>query len=292
MISSDCVCLLFRGACMMFDENPETPATVVIVPHQPHSGRARVAKSNLTLAGAVRFVAESMAPAERPQAVIRTPTRSLLFDEIAALYERADVRAASAETDCGRAPVEDAREYAAADERSSRPEAEPASTPPRTALQPTAIRVAIVGMIAVGSAGAAGLAARYCGNDAGPMPTGTAFAVHQAGGQCDEARVAACPGPAAAVSDRHAADGSPAAGTPERRNAAEAVSGGNDAKRGTPKLADKAAGPAAKAAHRRTAAKADPSRPARKFANRYPSMRIGARHVMLDPIALAGGPYN
>ena len=289
----------------MSNEDLETPATVVIVPQRRNAGRARVVKSDLTLAGAVRFVAERMEPAERPRAVIRTPTRSLLIDEITALYKRDDVQAAPAEADFGRrAPAEPRQDRSATADGPEMPTETTGRSPwalPRAALQRTAIRFVAAGLVALGVAGAAGLVADYCRSGAGPPPAKIAVAVRRVGSEaCDEPRTrTACPGPVASVPDHHAGtsgedESSPAAGISSDREVAEAVPGGHEAKPRPVRLADRATGPSAPKGVRRQAAlpKAAPSRRPRKFARSYPSMRVGARHVMLDPIALSGGRYN
>ena len=66
----------------------ETPATAVIIPPQPGAGPAATARRGVTLASAVRYVVEQLPPGERPRAVVRTPTKSLLIEEIEALYEQ------------------------------------------------------------------------------------------------------------------------------------------------------------------------------------------------------------
>ncbi len=47
-----------------------------------------MARRGLTLASAIRYVVEQLPPAERPRAVVRTPTKSLFIEEITALYEQ------------------------------------------------------------------------------------------------------------------------------------------------------------------------------------------------------------
>ena len=47
-----------------------------------------MARRGLTLASAIRYVVEQLPPAERPRAVVRTPTKSFFIEEITALYER------------------------------------------------------------------------------------------------------------------------------------------------------------------------------------------------------------
>jgi len=79
----------------MLDYDFGAPAIVVVVPHQPRSGRADIVKHDVNLAGAIRHVIEQMSLGERQRAVIRTPDRSLLFEEIVALYKQADFAAAS-----------------------------------------------------------------------------------------------------------------------------------------------------------------------------------------------------
>ena len=65
----------------------QTPATVVIIPPRPGAGPASTARRDVTLASAIRFVVEQLSAAERPRAVVRTPTRSLFIDEIQVLYD-------------------------------------------------------------------------------------------------------------------------------------------------------------------------------------------------------------
>ena len=74
----------------MLNVDLEMPATVVVIPPEPGTGRASTAKRDITLASAIRYVVEQLPPAERPRAVVRTPTKSLFIEEITALYERPD----------------------------------------------------------------------------------------------------------------------------------------------------------------------------------------------------------
>jgi hypothetical protein len=71
----------------MLNIDLEIPATVVVIPPQPGEGRAATAKRDVSLASAIRYVVEQLPAAEKPRAVVRTPTQSLFFEEIQALYE-------------------------------------------------------------------------------------------------------------------------------------------------------------------------------------------------------------
>ena len=55
-----------------------------------------MARRGLTLASAIRYVVEQLRPAERPRAVVRTPTKSLFIEEITALYEQPELPTALA----------------------------------------------------------------------------------------------------------------------------------------------------------------------------------------------------
>ena len=74
----------------MLNVDLEMPATVVVIPPGPGTGRASTARRDITLASAIRYVVEQLPPAEKPRAVVRTPTKLLFIEEITALYEQPD----------------------------------------------------------------------------------------------------------------------------------------------------------------------------------------------------------
>lgn len=66
--------------------NFETPASVLVM--SPRHHEVATARSNITLASAIRYVVEVMPDEEKPRAVIQTPLQSLFIAEIEAMYEQ------------------------------------------------------------------------------------------------------------------------------------------------------------------------------------------------------------
>lgn len=61
-------------------------ATVVVLPNPPRSDAVRTALRDVDLASAIRYVMETMPPAQRDRAVVQTADQSMFFLEIEALY--------------------------------------------------------------------------------------------------------------------------------------------------------------------------------------------------------------
>ena len=70
----------------MLPVGPDTRADIIIIPRQPGGGAA-LARRDLTVVSAIRYVVEQRPDDERPRAVVRTPTTLLFIDEIEALYD-------------------------------------------------------------------------------------------------------------------------------------------------------------------------------------------------------------
>ncbi len=72
----------------MLDLDFESPADVLVVPARRDEAAISTARRDITLTSAIRYVMELMPPDEKPRAVVRTRSRSLQLDEIAAIYQQ------------------------------------------------------------------------------------------------------------------------------------------------------------------------------------------------------------
>ncbi len=72
----------------MVNVDLEAPADVVIVPARRDEAAVSTPRRDVSLMSAIRYVMERVSPDEKPRAVVRTRSRSLQFNEIAALYEQ------------------------------------------------------------------------------------------------------------------------------------------------------------------------------------------------------------
>ena len=288
----------------MLDYDFGAPATVVVVPHQPRSGRADIVKHDVNLAGAIRHVIEQMSLGERQRAVIRTPDRSLLFEEIVALYKQPDFPAASGAGEQHRSSEPEGH---ATPEGAHRREFGPVGSwqePSGTRRRRTVVRFAAAGVLVVGFIGTAGLLANYCKTAYyGPASAKLAFVTKPASGEsCDgPGSPAACirsvgtgsgqqpsrPAPDQTSPER---DSPGPAAFPEARDPAAAAPVGGGMERGAHKVAGRPADASSgerKGVHRRAALDraATSNSWTRQSPISYQSMRRGSRFVMRDPVA-------